>query len=55
MGYFTKRYSVFVRRAGELNCIYVTILTLLDTNRVTESCYVIEAGKLKALEELEEY
>lgn len=40
-----------VRRAGEIDCRFVSILTLLDTNRVTESCYVIEAGKLKELEE----
>lgn len=44
-----------VRRAAELNCRYVAILTLAETSVVLESNYVIEAGKLKALEELEEY
>lgn len=39
----------------ELNCRYVSILTLSDTDYVLESSYVIEAGKLKALEKLEEY
>lgn len=39
-----------VRRAGELNCLYVSILTLSDSNCVTERSYKIEAGKLKELE-----
>ena len=40
-----------VRQAGELNCRYVSILTLTDSRQVVESYYVIEAGKLKELEE----
>lgn len=42
--------QAIVRRAAELNCRYVTILTLAETNVVLESNYVIEAGKLKELE-----
>lgn len=38
-----------VRRAGELNCLYVAILTLSDSNCVTERSYKIDAGKLEAL------
>lgn len=40
-----------VRRAGEINCRFVSILTLADTGYVLESCYVVEAGKLKELED----
>lgn len=43
-----------VRRAARINCRFVSILTLIDNGYVLESCYVIEAGKLKALEKLEE-
>lgn len=38
-----------VRRAGELNCPWVSILTLSDSNCVTERTYKIDAGKLKAM------
>ena len=40
-----------VRRASEIDCRFVSILTLTDNRSVLESCYVIEAGKLKELEE----
>ena len=40
-----------VRRAGEINCRFVSILTLVNNGHVLESCYVVEAGKLKELEE----
>lgn len=40
-----------VRRAGEIDCRFVSILTLVDTGYVLESSYVIESGKLKELEE----
>lgn len=39
-----------VRRAGEIDCRFVSILTLTDNGYVLESCYMIEAGKLKELE-----
>lgn len=42
--------QMIVRRAAELNCRYVAILTLAKTNVVLGSDYVIEAGKLKELE-----
>ena len=38
-----------VRRAGDLNCLWVSILTLSDSNCVTERTYKIDAGKLKAM------
>lgn len=38
-----------VRRAGELNCLWVSILTLSESNCVTERTYKIDAGKLKAM------
>lgn len=40
-----------VRRAGEIDCRFVSILTLTDDGFGFEICYVIEAGKLKKLEE----
>lgn len=40
-----------VMRAGEIDCRFVSILTLTDNENVLESCYVIEEGKLKELEE----
>ena len=38
-----------VRRAVELNCLWVSILTLSDSNCVTERTYKIDAGKLKEM------
>lgn len=38
-----------VRRAGDHNCLWVSILTLSDSNCVTERTYKIDAGKLKAM------